>query len=214
MTSNLSCPQDAAPIRRYIAFAGERRIGAGTLCEVAEQVKRAWDEAATTSILVFDQASSELIEVPPHGDSPVVDARREEESTMVATEPERRGPGRPKLGVIGREVTLLPRHWAWLDDQPGGASVALRKLVEFAKRENRQKDQARRSQEAVHRFMQAMTGDLPGYEEASRAFYAGDKARFDRLIQSWPRDIRDHLSTLVTTALRDDAVARASVGVS
>ena len=119
-----------------------------------------------------------------------------------------RGPGRPKLGVVGREVTLLPRHWDWLDDQPGGASVALRKLVESAKRDNRSKDRARHSQEAAHRFMSAMAGNLPGYEEASRAFYGRNQALFYTLIQPWPGGIRDHAKRLAAAAFEAQIAAR------
>ncbi|MFY0534142.1 DUF2239 family protein [Nannocystis pusilla] len=35
--------------------------------------------------------------------------------------PARTGPGRPKLGVVSREVSLLPRHWEWLERQPSGS---------------------------------------------------------------------------------------------
>ena len=96
------------------------------------------------------------------------------------------------MGVVAREVTLLPRHWEWLSGQPGGASVALRKLVEEAGRANVGRDRARRAQEAAYRFMSAMAGDLPGFEEATRAFFAGDTTRFAELTEPWPIDIRDH----------------------
>ncbi len=76
---------------------------------------------------------------------------------------EPRGRGRPKLGVVAREVTLLPRHWDWLNAQPGGASVALRKLVEQARRANGDADRARAAREAAYHFMSAMAGDLPAF---------------------------------------------------
>jgi hypothetical protein len=97
----------------------------------------------------------------------------------------------------------LPRHWEWLDEQPGGASVALRKLVEEARRSNREKDIARRSQDAVYRFMSEMGGDLPGFEEALRAFYRGDQRRVEELIRPWPADVRKHLQRLLATAYKD-----------
>jgi len=103
---------------------------------------------------------------------------------------------------------LLPRHWEWLDGQPGGASVALRKLVEAARRSNREKDIARRSQESVYRFMSEMGGDLPGYEEALRAFYRGEKSRVEDLIRHWPPDIRRHLLKLMATAYEDQLNAQ------
>lgn len=107
-----------------------------------------------------------------------------------------RGRGRPKLGVVAREVTLLPRHWAWLAEQPGGASVALRKLVQEAQRANGGKDQARKAHERAYHFMLAIAGDLPGFEEATRALFANEAAQFKDLIAAWPGDIRDHATRL------------------
>ncbi len=108
-----------------------------------------------------------------------------------------RGPGRPRLGVVAREVTLLPRHWDWLNGQPGGASVALRKLVEEARRVNEGRDRLRRSQESAYRFMSAMAGNLPGFEEAARALFASDGVRFELLIRRWPKDVRNQLGRMV-----------------
>ena len=111
-----------------------------------------------------------------------------------------RGPGRPKLGVVAREVTLLPRHWDWLAAQPGGASVALRRLVEDARRVSASDDRRRAAQEAAYRFMQAMAGDQPGYEDATRALFAGDVARFEERTAAWPEDVREHASLLAADA--------------
>jgi hypothetical protein len=106
------------------------------------------------------------------------------------------GPGRPKLGVVFREIGLLPRHWDWLALQPGGASVTLRKLVEDAKKKSTPQDEIRRAQNATHKFMSAMAGDLPGFEEALRALYAPDRARFNAQVSAWPKDVRDHAKRL------------------
>lgn len=103
-----------------------------------------------------------------------------------------RGRGRPKLGVIAREVTLLPRHWDWLGQQPGGASVALRKLVDQARKTSGDRDRVRAAQEAAYRFMSAAGGSLSGFEEASRALFAYDRRRFSELIANWPEDVRDY----------------------
>src|SRR5258708_22436130 len=108
----------------------------------------------------------------------------------------RRGRGRPRLGVVAREVTLLPRHWQWLSTQPGGASVAIRKLVEAARRANQEVDQRRQRQEAAYHFMSAMAGNLANFEEAARALFANDRERFTELIESWPTDVRDHAAKL------------------
>ena len=113
----------------------------------------------------------------------------------------RRAPrGAPDCGVVGREVTLLPRHWEWLSAQPGGASVALRKLVEQARRENAGRDRARRSQEVAFRFMSAMAGNMAGFEEASRALFAGGRERFEGLTAPWPPDVRDYAARLAADA--------------
>lgn len=119
--------------------------------------------------------------------------RRLRKTTPIPAEtPERRGRGRPKLGVVSREVTLLPRHWEWLAAQPGGASVALRKLVEQARRDNADKDRSRRASERAYHFISAMGGDFPGFEEATRALFAGDLAGFAERTAVWPEDVRDH----------------------
>ena len=115
-------------------------------------------------------------------------------------------PGRPRLGVVAREITLLPRHWDWLALQPGGASVALRRLVEHAMKNNRGKDMLRQSQEATYRFMTDMAGDEPGYEEALRALFGGQRDRFHSLIESWPPEVRDHAKKLAAAAFQDSDV--------
>jgi hypothetical protein len=145
---------------------------------------------------VFDDATGRPIDIDTRGTVDEVITRLipipgdEEE----ASEP--RGRGRPKLGVVAREITLLPRHWDWLNSQPGGASVALRKLVEEARRASGDRDRIRSAQEAAYHFMSAIAGNLPGFEEASRALFAYDRRRFGDLIAAWPEDIRDHVIKL------------------
>ena len=107
-----------------------------------------------------------------------------------------RGPGRPRLGVVAREVTLLPRHWEWLNGQPGGASSALRRLVDEARRTSATRDRVRRAQEAAYRFMVAMAGNEPGFEESTRALFGGNRPRFNELIEAWPADVREHARVL------------------
>jgi uncharacterized protein len=165
-------------LKHVIAFEGHRRIAAGSLHEVALAAKSANEEGATGPILIFDDATGHVVDLDPRGIEQKVE--------------EPRGPGRPKLGVIAREVTLLPRHWDWLSAQPGGASVALRKLVEQARRTSGDSDRKRAAQEAAYRFMSAIGGDLPGFEEASRALFAYDRRRFGDLLAGWPEDVRDH----------------------
>jgi hypothetical protein len=181
------------------AFQGTQRIAGGALPEVALQAKAAVDRGE--QVLIFDDTTSEPIEVDFRGTAADVRKRLAPSGQQNETP---RGPGRPKLGVVAREVTLLPRHWEWLSGQPGGASVALRKLVDEARRANAGKDRVRQSQEAAYRFMSAMAGNAPGFEEATRALFAGDAARFDELIEPWPRDVRDHAKKLAAAALARD----------
>jgi hypothetical protein len=182
------------------AFQGTQRIAGGALPEVALQAKAAIDRGE--QVLIFDDATSEPIEVDFRGTAEDVRQRLVPSGGQPNLTP--RGPGRPKLGVVAREVTLLPRHWEWLSGQPGGASVALRKLVEEARRANAGKDRVRQSQEAAYRFMSAMAGNLQYFEEATRALFARNGARFDALIEPWPRDVRDHAKKLAATALARD----------
>jgi hypothetical protein len=114
---------------------------------------------------------------------------------------ESRPPGRPKLGVVGREVTLLPRHWEWLATQPGGASVTLRRLVEEARRAGGDEERKRQARDAAYRFMFAVAGNEPGFEEASRALFAGDQSRFEEETERWPADVREHARTLARDAI-------------
>ncbi len=203
---------DEADRKTCTAFQGHRRIAAGNILEVARKAKAVIDGDEPAPVLIFDDATSEPIELDFRGTVKDVLQRLKESiaggvsaAASDATPNPPRGPGRPKLGVIAREVTLLPRHWDWLGSQPGGASVALRKLVEEARRVNGNRDKVRRSQEVAYKFMSAMCGDLPGFEEAARALFAGDPERFNGLIASWPGDLRDHTRMLAEAAFQHQA---------
>jgi hypothetical protein len=190
-----------------IAFEGAKFIAGGELLYVAAKTKRIVDRGSEAAILIFNAATSEPIEVDFRGSVADVLSRLPA-APPVAAEPEApRGPGRPKLGVVAREITLLPRHWEWLNQQRGGASVALRKLVDDARHANEGKDRARAAQEAAYRFMSAMAGDREGFEEAARALFANDAGRFSQIVTKWPSDIRDHVQKLAATCLerRPDA---------
>jgi uncharacterized protein len=208
---------DEQDLIRCTAFEGSRCIASGDLAQVAMKVKEVIDRGEREPILIFDDVTSELIEVDFRGTMNDVlkrleklTGRSEPAATPVNSDQKMlRGPGRPKLGVVSREVTLLPRHWDWLNSQPGGASVALRKLVEEARRVNRGRDKVRQSQEAAYRFMSAMAGNLAGFEEATRALFAGDRERFDSLVAPWPADVRDHAQKLSCVALQSRASASA-----
>lgn len=186
------------PTLRCTAFAGPRRIASGELRHVALKAKQAFD--AGKPVLVFEDASGEALELPLELSAGELLRRLAEPSAVrVAASPPRR-PGRPKLGVVAREVTLLPRHWAWLAAQPGGASVALRRLVEDARKVSADDDRRRAAQEAAFRFMQAVAGDQPGFEDAARALFAGDVAGFEEHVARWADDVRDHATWLATDA--------------
>jgi uncharacterized protein len=186
------------------AFEGSRRIAAGEVTEVALKVKKVVDRGPRGPVLVFDDTTSESIELDLRGSAEDVTGRLAARAAPAQPEPapdEPRGPGRPKLGVVAREITLLPRHWEWLGRQPGGASVTLRKLVEEARKASAGKERVRQAQEAAYRFMSVMAGDRPGFEEATRALFAGKQGRFDELVEAWPADIRAHARKLAAPAL-------------
>jgi hypothetical protein len=176
----------------FTAFAGATRLMSGALAEVAVAARHADFNVA---VLVFEDASGRVIDLDLRGSDAAIRRRYQPaEPTDEARLPEvpERGRGRPKLGVVAREVTLLPRHWDWLGTQPGGASVALRKLVEAAQRAGADRDRIRTAKEATYRFISAMAGNEPGFEEAARALFAGNQARFSAESEAWPPDVRDY----------------------
>ncbi|MGY3032435.1 hypothetical protein ACVIIV_001605 [Bradyrhizobium sp. USDA 4354] len=182
----------------YTAFVGQRRLASGTAGDVALAVKRA-TQPLDLPIIIFDDGTGRSIDFDLRGDFREVLARLAKLApppTVTEAPAESRGRGRPKLGVVAREVTLLPRHWEWLNAQAGGASVALRKLVDEARRASGDKDRERQARDAAYHFMSTMAGDLPQFEEASRALFADDRRRFTGLIADWPADIRDHIVKL------------------
>jgi uncharacterized protein len=183
---------------RFTAFMGHQRLASGPLAEVALAVLKASGSLGTEPIVIFDDATGRPIDLDLRGTEQDIVARLPQPASNAETAedpsvPEPRGRGRPKLGVVAREVTLLPRHWEWLGAQPGGASVALRKLVEAARRASGDRDRSRAATDAAYHFMSAMAGNLAGFEEASRALFADDRRRFVELIAGWPGDIRDHI---------------------
>jgi len=180
---------------------GHRRLAAGPPAEVALAVMNASRKPAAAPIIIFDDTTGRPLDLDLRGSEREIIARLPQpasppDETTDAAAAEPRGRGRPKLGVVAREVTLLPRHWEWLGAQPGGASVALRKLVDEARRVSGDVDRARAARDAAYHFMSVMAGNLAGFEEASRALFADDRRRFVGLIAGWPDDIRDHVVKL------------------
>jgi len=174
-----------SPAGRATVVVGSRIVERGDLAAVAEAA-RAHREA---SPLLIDDETGRTIELDLRGSVEDVLARL----TPALPKPAR---GRPKLGVTAREITLLPRHWDWLSTQPGGASAALRRLVEQARRETGASDALRQAQEVTYRVMTTLAGNLHNYEEATRALFAGNRARFDDLTAPWPQDIGDYVREL------------------
>lgn len=182
----------------FTAFLGRRRVAGGGLEAVAEAAVRLGQQGA---LMIFDDQTGRPIELDIRSDAAAAVA--EYRARMAATDetpPRRAGRGRPRLGVVAREVTLLPRHWDWLARQPGGASATLRRLVEEARRTGSTAERAREAQEALYRVMAALAGDEPGFEDASRALFANDDERLDALIAAWPADVASYIGGLAATA--------------
>lgn len=187
-------------IETYTAFAGTQRLASGELQQIAVLAKAASNRGE--AVLAFADRDGQQIDLNLGGDAAAVAARYAQRTAAEASPPpaERRRRGRPRLGVVAREVTLLPRHWEWLAAQPGGASITLRKLIEQARRDRAGGDRRRQAQEAAYRVMAALAGDLEGFEEAARALFASDQAAFHRQLQPWPGDVRDYLAALAAAA--------------
>lgn len=206
----MSNSPECGPVERtFTAFADGRCLGSGELAAIAELARLESLRDGTASVLVFDDATGSVTDLDLRGTARDVRTRyapvphRESEPEEVS--PPR--PGRPKLGVVAREVTLLPRHWEWLGEQPGGASVALRKLVEEARRASAGRDRVRKSREACYRVMSALAGNAPGFEEASRALFAGDRAKFARETRAWPAEVRAYARRLAGRGWNDGGAA-------
>lgn len=189
--------------RFFSGFDGHRRIASGRLAEVLPICRRALAQPGPGPVLLFDDTTGRTIDIDPRVPAPAIAAEPGDAPTPIDTP---RGRGRPKLGVVAREVTLLPRHWDWLASQPGGASVALRKLVEQARRSDT--DDTRRRHESAYHFMSVLAGDLAGFEEAIRALFANDLARLQEHMANWPPDVRRHAVYLASGDGAPDAVAK------
>jgi len=205
------------PRQTAIAFEQTRQLAFGPLPEVARAVRERLDHRSDISVLVLDAHSSAAIDLDLRGTPADVERRysvvKEASKTTLedytsdssedsAVMPESRGRGRPKLGVVPREVTLLPRHWSWLAAQPGGASVTIRRLVEYARSASVERDRARDATDATYRFLLQLAGNEIGFEEATRALFAGERERFLGRIAQWPEDVRAHAERLSENAFQ------------
>jgi len=161
-------------------------LASGTIEAMFPALKKQFHRDPGSAVLVFEDETGRQVDFDLRGPAPVPAPRT--------------GPGRPKLGVVSREVTLLPRHWEWLEQQSGGASAALRRLVDQARKHESGEQRMRIAREVAGRFMTAMAGDFPGYEEATRALWAGDRVSFDARIAQWPADLQEYCERLATEA--------------
>ncbi len=213
-------PASSAPVPTYTAFRGSRRLAQGALREVAllvyEHVEagQARPARATDAVLLFDDRSGRVVDLEMRGSARAMLANliardllpnhapaagtmsalpsNHEGSKRSQDKPDR-GPGRPRLGVVAREVTLLPRHWEWLASQPGGASVALRKLVDAARKAQADVDAARARRDAAYAVMTALAGDRAHYEDATRALFRDDRDGLAAHMAKWPRDVQSYV---------------------
>jgi hypothetical protein len=184
---------DSAPVTAsYTAFLAGRRLTTGPLHDVAVVVLRALQTQPEVHALVFSDASGQSADLDLRGGEEAVAARYRVAAPAQAP----KGRGRPRLGVVAREVTLLPEHWDWLAAQPGGASVALRKLVHAARRSGGDRDRTRQARDRAYHAMSTLAGDLAGFEEASRALFAGDFERLLAQMAAWPEDVRAYVLRL------------------
>jgi len=178
----------------YCVFAGKRLLARGELASVLTAAKDHLEHERHANVVFFEEQTGKQIEFDLAGSTNEVIARARKPATI------RTGPGRPKLGVVSREVSLLPRHWEWLEQEPQGISATLRRLVEEAKKKHPGEQQSRLAREAVHRFIWVMAGNCPNFEEATRALFAKDDARFRELISDFPADIREQTLRLLEAA--------------
>ncbi|MEM7052161.1 MAG: DUF2239 family protein [Acidobacteriota bacterium] len=183
-----------------VAFAAGRLVARGTPAEVALTLKRLTDEGDPGALLVFDAKTSRPFELDLRGSEDLVAWRHGPPARAAVADP-----GAKKVRAVAGEVRLLGRHWSWLAEQPGGASATLRRLVEAARRDPTGEVARRHSQESAYRFMSVIAGDEVGFEEATRALFAGDVPHFEAHTKTWPPDVRQHTRELASAALADGA---------
>lgn len=185
----------------FSVFVSDTCVISAPLEPMLEALKARFDRDPREAVLIFEDGTGRQVDFDLRGTWDEVRARALRSSAAdadaIATPP-KAGPGRPRLGVVSREISLLPRHWEWLQRQPSGSSAAIRRLVEEARKRDPEGERARLACEAASRFMTAIAGNRAGFEEASRALFAKDAARLEALVADWPKDIRSHLMKLLT----------------
>ena len=182
----------------YAFFVGTVLNTHGPLQAVVRAAKRATDMDAQERLVIYQDSTGRVIDIDYRGTVEDVLERLKEHPLVGEDLPPtpQQGPGRPKLGVVSREVTLLPRQWEWLSKQRGGASATLRRLVDDARKHRSGKELARDIEVALDRFLWDMASNFEGFEEATRALYKGNDEDFERHTQTWPNDVRKYTLNL------------------
>ena len=184
---------DVATKDTFSAYGPTSCIGQGELTDVALAAHRFLRTHPDQSALILQDSTCQIIDLDLSGDEALLERKANHYPIRSqAPVPDSKDP-------ITGEITLLPRHWQWLAEQGGNASATLRRLIDEARRDPKQKadNECRRRQQLTYRFCQALCGDFQGYEDALRALYAADKDSFKTHISTWPADF----------ALRAEALA-------
>ena len=184
MTPAQVFPDPTTAALTYAAFADNRLVASGSLDDVLRATKKRADKGGKP-VLIFEEGSGRQVDFDLRGSIDDVLAR-----TRNQAKP---GPGRPRLGVVSREVSLLPRHWDWLENQPNGASAAIRRLVDAARHDETGIERGRHLRNGINRVLWSMAGNFANFEEAARAIDAREDSRLDLLMSSWPKDVREYV---------------------
>ena len=175
----------------YVAFYGNQQVAVGELTDMLTKTTIFLKEKQTTGtdtepLLIFNEQNGSQIDFDFRGSL-------EEILERALPKQKKRRAGRPKLGVISREITLLPRHWEWLESQTKSASASLRLLVEEAMKREGGEAKIKKNIAVTDRIMMVMAGNLTYFEEASRALNARNVERFEECVSTWPDDIKIYL---------------------
>lgn len=174
---------------RYTAFRGDTRIITDSLFNVALALQK----QSEMNVLVFNDQTGQQIDLDLSGSEDDLKQRYTEVEYVKKV-------GRPKLGVISREITLQQKHWNWLDQQSSSASAVIRKLIDKELNDPSSESNIMLAKQAIDHFMLAMLGNMPNYEEATRALYQGNKSHFLALIHNYPKDLKVYLELKAQTA--------------
>lgn len=181
----------------YTAFEEFKIVSQGTLDDVAISVKHRLKEQGSSNILIFSDSTGRQIDLDLSGtDKQVLDRLKVFTTSSVQTQS---GAGRPKLGVLPREISLLPSHWEWLLNQEGGSSAVIRNLID-EKMKTQLIHKNKIAQERTYKFLSAHAGNLPSFEDAVRFLYRKDKKKFMDQISGWPKDVLKYTLSLSSDA--------------